>query len=162
MAALLEVLRIHWQYFLQKDKTYPKRGVLGIMLNCIWWWGYNSRDLENVEYPSIAITFLSRIIITITIIYHHHHHQVLVIAQNSQTLSFIPPYQSLLLADLLGSILSLNRTNTSKSLLVGQQLPINVLKYIKESCLWVHFCFSSIAIHIQIFIIYWHASIYNT
>ena len=42
----LTMLRIHWVYPLQTDKT----------LNCIWGRGYNSKDLESLEYPSIEIT----------------------------------------------------------------------------------------------------------
>ena len=31
-------------------------GVLGMTLNCIWWWSFSSEDLGSVEYPFIAIT----------------------------------------------------------------------------------------------------------
>ena len=42
----------------QRGKTStPKNwGVLGITLNCNWWWGSRSGDLWNVEYPFIIIT----------------------------------------------------------------------------------------------------------
>ena len=33
-----------------------KNGILAMTLNGIWWWGSNSRDLTNVEYPFITIT----------------------------------------------------------------------------------------------------------
>ena len=33
----------------------PKRGVLGMILNCIWWWGNSFRGLGSVNYPFVAI-----------------------------------------------------------------------------------------------------------
>ena len=41
-----------------RPPTLKKREgvVLGMTLNCVWWWGSSSRDLESVEYPFIAIT----------------------------------------------------------------------------------------------------------
>ena len=35
--------------------TSTKKGALSMTLNCIWWWGYSSSDLECVDYPFIAI-----------------------------------------------------------------------------------------------------------
>ena len=36
--------------------TLKKRDVLGMTLNCIWWWGSRSWDLQSVEFLFIAIT----------------------------------------------------------------------------------------------------------
>ena len=36
--------------FLQRGKTTPLIFVLGRTLNCIWWWGSNSGNLESMEY----------------------------------------------------------------------------------------------------------------
>ena len=33
------------------------RGTLDMTLNCIWWWGYRSGDLEGIDYSFIAVTF---------------------------------------------------------------------------------------------------------
>ena len=43
---------------LQKSNTLITqiKGVLYIRLNWIWWWGFSSGDLGNVEYSFIAIT----------------------------------------------------------------------------------------------------------
>ena len=41
---------------LTEGENCSKRGVLGITLKCIWWWGFSSGDLGSVEYPFIAIT----------------------------------------------------------------------------------------------------------
>ena len=49
-------VRICWLYPLQRDKTSTQRGVLGITLNCIWWWGSNSESLGSVRYHFIYIT----------------------------------------------------------------------------------------------------------
>ena len=35
------------------------KSVLGMTLNCIRWWSSSSSDIENVEYPFIAITLRS-------------------------------------------------------------------------------------------------------
>ena len=43
------------------EKTSPakKKGVLGMILNCIWWWEFNSRALQNVMFPFIVIIPMS-------------------------------------------------------------------------------------------------------
>ena len=59
-------LRICWLYSLQRDKTIPKRRVLDMALNFIWWWGSHSRDLgcgitlsllllSGMLWPSIVV-----------------------------------------------------------------------------------------------------------
>ena len=42
----------------------PKKGVLDMIPNCTWWWGSNSGNLGNEEYPFIAITLRSTLILT--------------------------------------------------------------------------------------------------
>ena len=37
-------------------KAKEDKNVLGMILNCIWWWGSGSMDLGSVEYTFIAIT----------------------------------------------------------------------------------------------------------
>ena len=41
---------------LQRNKISLKRGILSMTLNCIWWWGSTSGNLESVKYPFITIT----------------------------------------------------------------------------------------------------------
>ena len=53
--AWLARLKICWVYLLQRCKISPKRGVLGMTLNYIWWWGFSSGDLWTLKYPFIAI-----------------------------------------------------------------------------------------------------------
>ena len=52
---------------------YKKRGVWGMTLNYIGWWGSSSFHLGSIEY-----TF---------IVNHHHHHHVVLVARISLTLS---------------------------------------------------------------------------
>ena len=54
--SLLEMLagfRIYWLYPQLTIRPPPQKkdGVLGMTLNCIWWWGSNSGDLRSVHYP---------------------------------------------------------------------------------------------------------------
>ena len=49
-------LRIIWLYPRQKGKTPPKRGVMRLTLNWIWWWSSKSWRLENVKFSFIVIT----------------------------------------------------------------------------------------------------------
>ena len=41
---------------LQRGKTLPKKGVLGMSINYTWLWDTNSEALERIEYPFISIT----------------------------------------------------------------------------------------------------------
>ena len=50
-------LGIRRVYSLQSGMIPPQRGLPGMILNCIWWWGF--RDLGSVECPFIAITLIS-------------------------------------------------------------------------------------------------------
>ena len=42
---------IHYPYSLKRRNTSPKIGVIGMTLNCTWWWGLSSGCMGNVEYP---------------------------------------------------------------------------------------------------------------
>ena len=53
-ATLSMWIRIYGLFSLLRSKAHPKKGVLNMKLNCIWWWGSNFGDLRNVEF--IAIT----------------------------------------------------------------------------------------------------------
>ena len=45
-----------------KTPSSQKRRVLGMTLNCIWWWGSSSEALRNMKYPFIGITSRSTLI----------------------------------------------------------------------------------------------------
>ena len=53
----LAELRICWLYSLHRqDSSFPKKGgLLGITLNCIWWWDSSSRTSGSVEYPFMPL-----------------------------------------------------------------------------------------------------------
>ena len=44
------------QLHLCRGVRSPVTSVLGMTLNCIWWWGSITGDLGNVKYPLTAIT----------------------------------------------------------------------------------------------------------
>ena len=47
--------KIHLHSQLQRSKILPKRSIMGMTLNCIWWWDSSSVYLGNGEYSFIAI-----------------------------------------------------------------------------------------------------------
>ena len=48
--------------------------VLDVTLDCIWWWESSSGALGNVEYPFIAITFGSRMVVWSGLVLWHTNH----------------------------------------------------------------------------------------
>ena len=44
-------------------RPHPKRYFIGMMINCIWWWDFRSKELESVDYPFIAITPRSTLVV---------------------------------------------------------------------------------------------------
>ena len=44
-----------------KGVPSTKKGVLGMTLNCIWWWGSSSEDVRKIEYSFAAITSRSTV-----------------------------------------------------------------------------------------------------
>ena len=46
-------------YFTAPPPANWAKGVLDITLNCIWWWGSSSDDLEIENYSFIAMFFLT-------------------------------------------------------------------------------------------------------
>ena len=53
---MLSELKIRWCISCRGWTPARKRNALRITLNCIWWRGFTSGDLLNVEYPYIAIS----------------------------------------------------------------------------------------------------------